>query len=86
MSWSRLGLEDRPITSRSWVSGFLTLGLVNIHEMHQACGYIRKKIMDLTRKKQVVKGQTSPVSVFKLQHCGLETFFGTSRSRLGLVT
>ena len=53
MSWSCLGLED--ITSRSWVSGFVTLGLVNIHAMHQACGYIRKKIMDLTRKKQVVK-------------------------------
>ena len=50
---SRLGLED--ITSRSWVSGFVTLGLVNIHAMHQACGYIRKKIMDLTHKKQVVK-------------------------------
>ena len=31
----RLGLED--ITSRSRVSGFVTLGLVNIHAMHQAC-------------------------------------------------
>ena len=31
----------------------MTLGLVNIYAMHQACGYIRKKIMDLTRKKQV---------------------------------
>ena len=65
----------------------MTLGLVNIHAihaMHQACGSIRKKIMDLARKKQVVKGQTSPVSVFKLRQCGLEAFFGTSRSRLGL--
>ena len=79
----RLGLED--ITSRSRVSGFVTLGLVNIHAMHQACGYVRKKIMDLTRKKQVVKWQLSPVIVFsKLLHCGLETFCGTSRSRLGL--
>ena len=40
-------------TSRS--RGFVTLGLVNIHAMHQACGYISKKIMDLTRKKQVFK-------------------------------
>ena len=46
-----LGLED--ITSQ--VSGFVTLGLVNIHALHQACGYMRKKVMDLTRKKQVVK-------------------------------
>jgi len=52
-SRSRLGLVD--ITSRSRVSGFETLGLVNIHAMHLACGYIRKKINDLTRKKQVVK-------------------------------
>ena len=37
---------------------------------------IRKKIMDVTRKKQVVKWQTSPVSVFKLRHCGLRTFWG----------
>ena len=37
--------------------------------------------MDLTRKKQVVKWQTSPVSVFKLRHV-LIHFFGTSRSRL----
>jgi len=55
-------------------------GLVNIHAMHQTCGYIRKKIMDLTRKKQVVEWQTLPVSVAKLWHCGLETFF----ERLGL--
>ena len=52
-SRSRLGLED--ITSRSRSRGMVTLGLVNIHAMHQACGYIRKKIMDLTRKKQVGK-------------------------------
>ena len=57
-SRSRLGLED--ITSRSLVSGFVTLGLMNIGAMHQAFGYIRKKIMDLktnyaTRKRQVVK-------------------------------
>ena len=44
----RLGLED--ITSRS-----RDYSLVIIHAMHQACGYITKKIMDLTRKKQVVK-------------------------------
>ena len=57
-SRSRLGLED--ITSGSRVSGFMTLGPVNIGAMHQAFGYIRKKLMDLktnyaTRKKQVVK-------------------------------
>ena len=52
-SRSRLCLED--ITSRFRVSGFVTLRLVNIHAMHQAYGYITKKIMDLTRKKQVVK-------------------------------
>ena len=50
MSRSRLGLED--ITSRSQSRDF---SLVNSHAMHQACGYITKKIMDLTRKKQVVK-------------------------------
>jgi len=66
----RLGLESRV----SW------LGLVNIHAVHQAYGYIMKKIMDLTRNKQVVKWHTSPVSVFQLWHCGLETFFGTSQS------
>ena len=38
--------------------------------------------MELTRKKQVVKWQTSPVGVFKLRHCGLDTFLG----RLGLVS
>ena len=37
----RLGLED--ITSRSRVLGFVTLGLVNIHAMHQACGYYREE-------------------------------------------
>jgi len=60
--------------SRSWrykVSGFV----------HQTCGCIRKKIMDLTRKKQVVKWQTLLVSVFKLRHCGLETFYGTYQSQ-----
>jgi len=77
------------VSCRSWrynvsVSGFVTLGLVNIHAVHQAYRYIRKKIMGLTRKKQVVKWQTSAVSVFKLWHCSLETFSGTSRSRLGL--
>ena len=96
MSWSRLSLED--IMSRSLVSGFVPLGLVNIHIMHQACKYIRKKTMDLTGNKQVVKWQTSPVSVFKPRHCGLERFCwtshlvsvlrvwenGMSRSRLGL--
>ena len=69
----RLGLEDITFRSRDF-------SLVNIHAMHQACGYITKKIMDMTRKKQVVKWQTSPVGVFKLRHCGLDTFFGTSRS------
>jgi len=53
MSRSRLDLED--ITSRSRILGFVTLGLVNIHAVHQTCGYIGKKIMDLTRTKQVVK-------------------------------
>ena len=55
------------VSSRSWrynvsvsVSGFATLGLVNIHAMHQACSCIRKKIMDLTCKKLVVMWQTSP--------------------------
>ena len=31
--------------------------------------------MDLTRKKQVVKWQTSPVSVLKLRHCSLYIFW-----------
>jgi len=77
-SQSRLGLED--ITSRSQSRGFVTLGLVNIHTMHQACGYISKKITYLTCKKQVAKWQTSPITVFKLRHWGLWTIFGTSRS------
>jgi len=47
-SRSRLGLED--ITSRSRSRGFVTLGLVNIGATHQAFGYIRKKIMDLTMR------------------------------------
>ena len=38
--------------------------------------------MDLARKEQVVNRQTSPVSVFKLRHCGLEMF----SERLGLVS
>ena len=71
-SRSCLGLED--IMSRSRLLAFVTFVLVNINAMHQPCGYIRKKIMYLTHKKQVVKWQTSPVSVFKLQHCSLETF------------
>jgi len=78
-SRSHYGLEDR---RRSF--GFRDFRFVNIHAMHQACGYIRKKLMDLNCKKQVVKWQTSPVSVFKLRYCGLETCFGTSRSHLGL--
>jgi len=78
-SRSRLGLED--ITSRSRSRDF---SLENMRAMHEACGYIMKKIMDLTRKKQFVKWQTSRVGVFKLQHCGLETFFGTSRSRVSV--
>ena len=45
-------LED---TSQSQFSAFVTLRLVNICAKHQACGYIRKKIMDVTHKKQVVK-------------------------------
>ena len=55
MSWSHLGLEDITSWSRSRSRGFVTVGLVNIHAVHQACGYIRKKIMYLTHKKQVVK-------------------------------
>ena len=39
--------------------------------------------MDMTRKKQVVKGPTSPVGVLNCD-TGLKTFFGMSRSRLGL--
>ena len=50
MSRFRLDLED--ITYRS---GSRDFSHVNIHAMHQACGYITQKIMDLTRKKQVVK-------------------------------
>ena len=52
--------------------------------------------MDLTSKKQVVKWQTSPVSVFKLLHCGLETFLESlclvsvfrvwKMERLGLIS
>ena len=38
-SRSRLGLENIMSRSRS-----CDLGLVNIHAMHQACGYIREKI------------------------------------------
>ena len=49
-SRSRLSLED--ITSRSRSRDF---SLVNMCAIHQACGYIMKKIMDLTRKKQFVK-------------------------------
>jgi len=49
----RLGLVSvLKITSRSRSRDF---SLVNIHAMHQVFGYITKKIMDLTRKKQVVK-------------------------------
>jgi len=66
------------VSSRSWRYNVMVLGLgfrdirsCEHHAMHQACRYIRKKITDLTHKKQVVKWQTSPVSVFKLQHCGL---------------
>jgi len=49
-SRSRLGLHD--ITPRSLSRDFR---LVNTHVMHQAFGYITKKIMDQTRKTQVVK-------------------------------
>jgi len=80
-------------TSQSWrynisVSGFITLGLVNIHAMHQTCGYIRKGIIYLTRKKQVVKWQTSPVSVLNcdtavsrrfLEHLGLVSVLEVER-------
>jgi len=67
---SHLGLED--ITSPSRSRDF---SLVNIHSMHQTCGYITKKIMDLTYFTSWC---------FKVRHCSLDTFFGTSRSRLGL--
>ena len=40
-SRSRLGLEDMTSRSRDF-------SLVNMHAVHQACGYIMKKIMDLT--------------------------------------
>ena len=46
-SRSRLGLEDMMSRSRD-------LSLVKMHALHQACGYIMKKTMDLTRKKQFV--------------------------------
>ena len=58
----RLGLED--ITSRS-VSGFVTLGLVNIGAMHQAFGYIRKKIIDLKTNYETRKKQVSGLTSFK---------------------
>ena len=53
----------------------------------RACGYrpITKKIMDLTRKKQVVKWQTSPyVGVLNCDIAVSRRFFGTSRSHLSL--
>ena len=77
MSRSRLGLED--ITSRSRSRDF---SLVNIHAMHQACGYITKKIMDLTRKEQVVKCHTSPVGVLNCDTAVSIRFL----ERLGLVS
>ena len=76
-SRSRLGLEHITSRSWSWVSW-----LVNIHAMHQACGYIRKTIMDLTRKKQVVKWQMSPVSVLNCDTAVSRRFL----ERLGLVS
>ena len=76
-SRSHLGLED--ITSRSRSRDY---SLVNIHAMHQACGYITKKIMDLTRKKQVVKWQISPVGVLNCDTAVSMRFL----ERLGLVS
>ena len=51
--------------------------LVNMHAMR----IYHEEIMDLTRKKHVVKWETSPVGVFKLRHCGLDTFFWNVSSR-----
>ena len=80
-SRSRLGLED--ITSRSRSRDF---SLVNIHAMHQACEYITKKIMDHDPQEAGCQVTDFTSWCFRLRHCGLDTFFGTSRSRLGLVT
>ena len=52
-SRSHLGLEDT--TSRSRVSGFVTLGLVNIHAMHEACGYISKKTRSFAIANRTVR-------------------------------
>ena len=66
---SRLGLEDITSQSRSRdfslvnnpLSALETFATIALYKStytipyHQACGYIMKKIMDLTRKKQVVK-------------------------------
>jgi len=75
--------NHKSITITSRFRGFVTLGLVNIHAMHQTCGYISKKIMDLIRKKQVVKWQTSPVSVFTLRDTVVSRRL---LERLGLVS
>jgi len=81
-SRSRLGLEGSTSRSRLGLKRYITsqsrsrdFSLVNIHSMHQACGYITKKIMDLTRKKQVVKWQTSPVGVLNCDTAVLIRFW-----------
>jgi len=71
----RLALEGS--TSRSWrydvsVSGFVTLGLVNIGAMHQDFGYMEENngSEDATCKKQVaIKWVAWPVSVLKMRQC-----------------
>ena len=94
----RLSLED--ITSWSRVLGFVTLGLVNIHAVHRAYGYISKKIMDLTRKNRLSSDRLhqlvflncdTAVLIRFLERLGFVSVLRvwenvTSRSRLGLVT
>ena len=86
----RLGLED--ITSLSRSRDF---SLVNMRAMHQAWGYIMKKIMDLTRKKTICEVTDlrflERLGLASRSQGGLETFFRTSRlvsvlkvERLGL--
>ena len=77
------------VSSRSWrynvsdsVSWFRDFRSCEIHARHQACGYISKKIMNMTRKKQVVKWQTSPVSVLNCDTAISRRFL----ERLGLVS
>ena len=74
-SRSRLGLED--ITSRS-----RDFSLVNMHAMRM----YHKENNGSDPQETGCQVTTSPVGVFKLRHCSLDMFFGTSRSRGGLET